>query len=143
MLKKLGFIIVLCTLLFVWGCNISSKKAENHQQHESVDKTKNAVIKFNKKHHQFGDVKQGETVGCYFTFTNEGEYPLFLFKVKPGCGCTAVNYPKEPVLPKEKGEIEVRFDSKGFSGRQYKVIKVEANIENKIKELVVSANVIN
>ena len=100
-------------------------------------------VVFDKSVHPFGKVKIGETVGCYFNFTNTGKYPLVIDKVKPGCGCTTVNYPKQPILPGNKGEIEVRFDSKGFSGHQYKVIQVYTNIEDKMKELVISANVIN
>ena len=143
MLKTYGLKIVLGCLIFLFGCNSSSKDRDAVTQNKHIVKPKNTVLKFDKKHHQFGDIKQGETVGCYFSFTNEGKFPLFIYNVKPGCGCTAVDYPKEPVLPNKTGEIEVRFDSKGFSGKQYKVIKVEANIENKINELVVSANVIN
>ena len=69
--------------------------------------------------------------------------PLVINNVKPGCGCTTVKYPQKPILPSAVGEIEVRFDTRGFTGNQYKVIRVDANIEKKSKELVITANVVN
>lgn len=127
-------IIVLITLV---AC-----KTNNTRQKDRVA-ANDSEMSFEKSAHAFGKVKEGETVGCYFNFTNTGDYPLIINKVKSGCGCTHVIYPKKPILPGEKEEIELRFDSKGFSGQQYKVIQIHANIKNKMKELVVSANVIN
>ncbi|SMO44344.1 Protein of unknown function [Saccharicrinis carchari] len=105
--------------------------------------TQETQIQLEKTLHTFGQVKAGETVGCYFNFTNAGNHPLVIDKVEAGCGCTLVKYPKKPLLPGNEGEIEVRFDSRGFSGHQYKVIRIYANIKSKMKELVVTANVIN
>ncbi|WP_143525027.1 DUF1573 domain-containing protein [Labilibacter marinus] len=125
------------SLMALLACN-------NTKQSQKQISTKHTTeITFEKSTHAFGQIKGGETVGCYFSFTNSGEHPLVINQVKPGCGCTTVKFPQEPILAGEKGEIEIRFDSSGFSGHQYKVVQVFANIENKIKELVISANVIN
>ncbi len=137
MLSRFKNIISVALLCLFCGCNTSSDK----QQKQVVNNI--TEVAFEKSVHAFGKIKLGETVGCYFSFTNTGKYPLIINKVKPGCGCTTVNYPKQPILPGNNGEIEVRFNSKGFSGRQYKVIQVHTNIEGKMKELVISANVIN
>ena len=132
--KVVFFVLVLSCLL--WGCEQISRKKQTVVKH-------NTEITFNKTSHSFGELKGGETVGCYFSFTNTGKFPLVINKVKPGCGCTEVKYTSEPVLPGDKGEIEIRFDTSGFSGTQYKVVQVFANVEEKMKELVIVANVIN
>jgi hypothetical protein len=31
--------------------------------------------------------------------------------VQPGCGCTASEYTKEPILPGKKGEIKVHYNT--------------------------------
>ncbi len=130
---------VLCLLLILFlGCNNATEN-----KILTIDKKADTTIKFDKLIHNFGQLNQGETVGCYFDFTNTGEAPLIINNVKPGCGCTTVNYPQKPILPGKKGEIEVRFDTSGFSGNQYKVIRVDANIKQKSKELALTANVIN
>jgi hypothetical protein len=137
MLKKYNIGCVLVCFLMM-ACNSSQKKTDIVSHVEGI-----TDISFSKLYHEFGEVKEGETVGCYFVFENTGNKPLLISKVTPGCGCTAVDYPKYPVLPHTKAEIEVRFNTQGFHGHQYKVIKVDANIKEKSKELVVTANVIN
>ncbi|WP_161636248.1 DUF1573 domain-containing protein [Saccharicrinis fermentans] len=127
----------MLAIFLLGGCHSGASKKQK------MPVKNNTQVTFEKTSHVFGKVIGGETVGCYFGFTNTGKYPLLINKVDPGCGCTSVKYPQEPVLPGQKAEIEVRFDSSGFSGYQYKVIQVYANIEDKMKELVVSANVIN
>ncbi len=101
------------------------------------------TIEFDKLIHNFKQVNQGEIVGCYFKITNTGKNPLVIYNIEPGCGCTTVNFPQEPILPGGKGEIEVRFDTRGLKGNQYKVIRVDANVEKRSRELVITANVIN
>ncbi len=135
---KHSFLICFCICLTViHGCKPGSK-----QKKESIVKH-NTEVKINKTYHSFGNVKEGEIVGCYFEVANTGNYPLVINKVKPGCGCTAVKYTQKPILPGKVGEVEVRFNSKGFKGKQYKVVQVYANIEKKKKELVITANVVN
>lgn len=133
-------LIVLLLSISLFSCGTNDKKQKEIASASIQEQTE---IKFDKELHNFKSIKNGEIVGCYFKYTNTGKTPLLINNVKPGCGCTTVNYTKEPVLPGKQGDIEIRFDSKGFSGKQYKVIKVEANIPNKFIELVISANVIN
>ena len=129
--------MVIFLAIFLGACKTKDKTPNDNAVKQDTE------MRFEKSLHAFGKVKAGETVGCYFNFTNTGTHPLVINNVKPGCGCTTVNYPKKPILPGKDGEIEVRFNSKGFWGQQYKVIQIHANIKNKMKELVVSANVIN
>ncbi|MEO1436158.1 MAG: DUF1573 domain-containing protein, partial [Bacteroidota bacterium] len=74
-----------------------------------------------------GTVNEGETVEHTFTFTNTGKVPLTIQSAKSTCGCTVPDYPKEPIAPGVSGEISVRFNSKGKSGRQRKPINIVAN----------------
>ncbi len=127
-----------CVLLFLFSCDGENKK---EKQREEVQI--NSSIEFEKNYYQFGDIKSGEIVGCYFSFVNTGDFPIIIKKIDAGCGCTTVKYPKELIEPNQKGEIEVRFNSKGLKGHQYKAIHVYANIDKEYKELVISANVIN
>lgn len=51
----------------------------------------------------------GEPIEGEFTFRNEGEDVLRLTRVKPGCGCTAVDYDRE-VPPGGTGQIQFLID---------------------------------
>ena len=99
-------------------------------------------VLFNKYEVDFGDLNQGETREVVFFFVNKGEIPFIISDVHVQCGCTAPSWPKnKPVLPGEKGEIKVVYDSKGKEGIQRKIITVKSNYDELIK-LKIIANVI-
>lgn len=94
-------------------------------------------------HWDFKDVKKGESVEHVYEVTNMGENPLIISQVKPGCGCTAPDYTREPIMPGQKGQITLKFDSSNFDGLQNKQAEVYANVEKNPIVLTFSANVIN
>ncbi len=77
----------------------------------------------------FGDIKKGESKSHTYEVTNTGTNPLIISAVKPGCGCTAPDYSKEPILPGQKGFITLKFDSTNFDGSIQKQAEVFANVE--------------
>lgn len=98
-----------------------------------------AIITFSKEEHDFGTIKEGEKVFWNFRFTNTGNIPLIINRVKTDCGCTAPDYPKTPIAPGEEGAIKVTFDSKGRSGKQIKRITVLSNSERPTNVLSIIA----
>ena len=78
---------------------------------------------------EFGKVKKGEHVEHVYEVTNTGKNPLIISQVKPGCGCTAPDYTKDPILPGQKGQITLKFDSTNFDGLVNKQAEVYANVE--------------
>ena len=60
----------------------------------------------------YGTIAQNSDPLRIFKFTNEGSEPLVIKTAKGSCGCTVPNYPKQPVLPGESANIEVRYDTK-------------------------------
>ena len=42
-------------------------------------------------------------------FKNTGTEPLIIKNARGSCGCTVPNWPKEPILPGEEGQIEIRY----------------------------------
>lgn len=91
----------------------------------------------------FGDIQQGQKVEHTFRFTNTGSQPLIITNVTTQCGCTAPRgWPRDPVMPGEKGEITIAFDSTGKIGRQNKVAMVISNSKDaKANQLLLSGNV--
>ncbi len=77
----------------------------------------------------FGDIKKGDSKSHTYEVTNTGKNPLIIASVKPGCGCTAPDYSKEPILPGKKGYITLKFDSSNFEGTIHKQAEVFANVE--------------
>ena len=103
-----------------------------------------AKIEFNKEVHDYGTIKNGANGSCIFEFKNTGSEALIISNAKGSCGCTVPNWPKEPILPGESGEIEVVFrPSKGQAGsKQTKTVTVSANTspENTILKITAFVN---
>ena len=100
------------------------------------------VMKFAQVEHDFGKIIQGEKVSYSFKFKNTGNSDLVIAKVSATCGCTASDYPRDPVRPGEDGVIEVSFDSSGKQGFQSKDLTIAANTQPSNTILTIKAIVI-
>lgn len=67
-------------------------------------------------------------------FKNTGTEPLIIKNARGSCGCTVPNWPKEPILPGESGQIEIRYAT-NRTGPINKKVTVTTNEE---KEHVIS-----
>jgi len=65
-------------------------------------------------------------LSCY-KYLNKGTEPLIVTEVQASCGCTNVNWTRQPIKPNESGEISVTFNPKGLNGIFSKTIKVQSN----------------
>lgn len=99
-------------------------------------------FEFKKREHSFGKVIQGEIVTYNFKFTNIGNADLIISKVSTSCGCTASDYPTEPIKPGETKSIEAKFNSKGRMGFQNKRITVLSNANPAKTNLYIKADII-
>ncbi|KQR93819.1 hypothetical protein ASG01_08125 [Chryseobacterium sp. Leaf180] len=91
--------------------------------------------------YDFGNIKKGSKASHVYEITNTGKNPLIISEVKPGCGCTAPEFTKEPIMPGKKGKITLSFDSSNFDGAVSKYADVFANVEKAPIKLTFVANV--
>jgi Protein of unknown function (DUF1573) len=104
-----------------------------------VDNTPKTTVTFGAYDHDFGTVKQDSKNKYVFAFTNTGSEPLIIESATGSCGCTVPNYPKAPIPPGGKGEIEVEYSPGKQENAQSKTVKVVANTEPKETELRITA----
>lgn len=91
-----------------------------------------AQIEFEEEVFDFGDIVEGDVVEHLFKFKNTGKNPLIISHAQGSCGCTVPDWPQDPIVPGEEGEIKVKFNSKGKQGEQDKTVTISANtIPNK------------
>ncbi|MDY2586981.1 DUF1573 domain-containing protein [Winogradskyella aquimaris] len=107
----------------------------------SAQDKKVAKIEFKTTVIDYGTIEKGSDGVRTFEFTNTGNAPLVISNVKSTCGCTVPKKPKEPIMPGETGEIEVKYDTNRVNPIR-KTITVYSNAETptvalKIKGLVV------
>lgn len=101
-----------------------------------------AMIVFDKDVHDFGRVTEGEQVGWYFTFKNEGTANLLISKATSTCGCTVPDFDKSPLPPGASGRIKVLYDSRGRSGKEIKTVSIHSNSETPVHQLKLIVEVI-
>ena len=124
----------LMTILFVGLISFSINAQE-----------KVAKIEFKTDVIDYGTIEKGADGVRIFEFTNTGDAPLIITKVKSSCGCTVPSWPKEPIMAGETGEIKVKYDTNRVMPIR-KTITVSSNaadsptIALKIKGLVVDSS---
>ncbi|MCH1547227.1 MAG: DUF1573 domain-containing protein [Flavobacteriaceae bacterium] len=101
-----------------------------------------AVIEFEKTTIDYGTIEKGADGKKIFKFTNTGNIPLIISQVKASCGCTIPKKPNKPILPGEKGEIEVKYDTRRVMPFK-KTITVGSNAETPSVLLFIKGNVID
>ncbi|WP_291779690.1 DUF1573 domain-containing protein [Cecembia sp.] len=103
---------------------------------------KGAVMEFKEKSIDFGDITQGDKVEHTFVFNNTGDTPLVISNVAVTCGCTAPNWPKQPIAPGASGELKVVFNSAGKMGKQNSVVRIYSNASEPIEKVSLISNVL-
>jgi len=89
-------------------------------------------LEFDHTDHDFGEVIENTYPKALFKLYNTGNEPLKLLEVKTSCGCTTPHWPKEEVLPGDSNQIEVVFNSRGYSNRDFaKSIVITYDTDNK------------
>jgi hypothetical protein len=87
-------------------------------------------IKFKDTKYNFGFVHEGDTVNMVFEFENTGTVPLVIHDYKVECGCTIMEMPSYPILPNEKSDLKIAFDTHQKYDRQDRTVEVISNAKN-------------
>ena len=106
-----------------------------------TDNDKVAVLEFKTEVIDYGTITQNSEGKRIFSFTNTGDAPLVITKIKTSCGCTVPSYSKDPILPGEQGELEIKYDTKRL-GAFTKTITVTSNADGGNKILKIKGNII-
>ena len=101
-----------------------------------------AKIEFKAETIDYGTIEKGSNGVRVFEFTNTGNEPLIISSVKSSCGCTIPKKPKDPILPGETGEIEVKYDTNRVNPIR-KTITVMSNAEKPTVALKIKGEVID
>lgn len=58
-----------------------------------------------------GKISKGKPVSVKFEFTNNSGKPMVITQVKTSCGCTASEWPKEPIGVGETSSIKATYNA--------------------------------
>lgn len=69
-------------------------------------------LEIDKTVHNFGEIQlKSGPVSCTFTITNTSDKPAVIYNVVSTCGCTDVQWTREPLMPGKKGKISVTYSN--------------------------------
>ena len=99
-MRTLKHISLILAGMYIWGLICTAREKIGSQL--EIDKTV----------HNFGDIihKSGP-VSCSFVVTNTGTQPAVIYNVVSTCGCTDVQWTREPIRPGQTGKISVTYSN--------------------------------
>ncbi len=103
---------------------------------------KKAKIAFKKTVIDYGTIKKNSDGTKTFEFTNTGDAPLIINRVKSSCGCTVPSKPTQPIMPGKSDKIVVKYNTHR-AGPFRKTITVYSNATNGVVILKIKGKVID
>jgi len=103
--------------------------------------TAQAKIEFKSETVDYGEIAKGSDGVRVFEFTNTGDEPLIITKVKSTCGCTVPSKPDGPIAPGESNVIKVKYDTKRV-GPIRKTITVYSNAVQSTMSLKIKGKIL-
>ena len=92
--------------------------------------------------HNFGTIDEdGGKVSCTMRLVNTTDSALSIIEVRPGCGCTAVQYPKQPIEQGDTASLTLVFNPRGRPGRFSKGVAVRLSSQPSRTSLIVEGTV--
>jgi hypothetical protein len=100
---------------------------------------KTTTIELDKTVYDYGAIEIGTENQAVFTITNTGNFPLSIQQVVTSCGCTAVEWEKQPIEPGKTAEIKIIMNPEE---REYfeKTISVYCNIKESPMKLKIKGS---
>jgi len=134
-----AFLVVSCKDNAITKIKADKLELAKQRDYESTEGM--PAISFSKTEHDFGQINEGDVVETTFNFKNTGKSELIITNAVGSCGCTVPQWPKEPVLPGETSEINVKFNSNGKPNNQRKTITLTTNTIQGKEQVVIKAQV--
>ena len=136
-MKKTALIL---TLLSIFAFSNSFSQSGNNGSTGSLSSGNEATVVWDKKTHEFGTLKQGEPQTAIFKMTNKGGKPIIITNAEGSCGCTNIEYPKQPIKPGETISIKAIYDAEEL-GEFNKTVTLTMNIEESKQILYIKGQV--
>jgi len=109
---------------------------------QGFSQEKQAKIEFKQTEIDYGTINKNADGTKVFEFTNTGDAPLIINKVKSSCGCTVPSKPTEPIMPGKSDKIVVKYNTHRV-GPFRKTITVYSNAQPNVVILKIKGKVVD
>ncbi|REE82062.1 uncharacterized protein DUF1573 [Lutibacter oceani] len=147
-MKNFTIVYVLMLSVALFSCKekatskINTSNLETAKERDAVIGLGSAIIDFDKREYDFGEVTEGELVEGSFEIINKGKVDLIITSAKATCGCTVPEWPKEAIKPGESAPLKFTFNSRGRVGKQSKSITLQTNSEKVTETIRIKGTVV-
>jgi len=130
------YIATIFVLILSVGLSAQQRKTSAAAKNPvpAVSQQTKSYFSLEKKTVDFGKIKMGTSKTVELNFTNTGTKTLVLVDVYTTCGCTVVDWPRDPFLPGKSGTIKLTYNPTE-EGPFSKTVSIYTNAEND-KEVV-------
>lgn len=125
MLKKILFFVCLFAVAGLSAQVTPTKIVHPEEAKEQINEN-GPIMSFESMNVDYGTIEQHGDPLRVLKFTNTGKEPLVIKNCKGSCGCTVPTWPKEPIMPGESGEIEIRYATNRL-GKINKTVRITTN----------------
>lgn len=124
-------------MLFITGF---AQNAEKLVSYNNASVSTPTITWLNTEIIDMGKIEKGIPKTVSFEFQNTGNVPLIISSAKGQCGCTNVEYSKEPIQSNEKGFVKATYNAANI-GIFNKSITVVANTSEQPIQLYIKGEV--
>lgn len=137
-MKKYSFILAFVFLAFA----NSFAQSVMETKPGSEIKLTGPVASFDRTVFDFDELVQGNPGTASFVVTNDGNEPLIITSARASCGCTNLNWTKDPILPGKSSTISVTYNASTV-GSFNKTVTIRLNSDDKPVSLIVKGKVVS
>ena len=125
------YLLVVISVVVIAAAGCNSGANEKAVKAALADTARYTTIEWLDSAKDYGKVPEGQQLDVAFRFRNTGATPLVIGQVRPSCGCTVAEQPREPIAPGGEGQIRAVFNSEGRTGINHKTLFVTANTKDR------------
>lgn len=142
-----GLFVIFCfvTVFFCGGCVTGNSQVRDKSSFTPAAFSLPAGDKQNAEANtfDFGGLLAGDTAEHSFVVRNSGSRVLKISSTVASCGCTVSSIRTNTLAPGEQTFLDVRFNSKGYSGAVTQHVYVNTDdVDNPVQKFIIKASVI-
>jgi hypothetical protein len=138
-MKKILCIVILISLFSVK--NSIAQQPTQTAGDVKKEKVNGPVARYDLTTLDMGDIEQKVPKTATFVLNNDGNEPLIIVTAQASCGCTGLQYEKEPILPGKSANISATYNAAN-AGNFLKSITVKTNASDQPVVLSIKGNVV-
>ncbi len=131
---------LLSLIVMVFCAGYISAQTEVPASNTTPQKTGGPHLEWESTVVDYGEIKKGSDPVRQAVFYNKGTEPLIIKSARGSCGCTVPTWPKDPIMPGEKGVIEIRYDTQRV-GPINKTVSVSTNENEEETRITIKGNI--